>query len=159
MRLLLLLLLAIPLAAQDVFIPSAPMGIARNEGPVRAPVQKISFPSADARWIRIRSERFDILSSSSEARTRELVADVETLASALVGTSERFSHSRIRATVFVFDRRHDSQPYFDLLFAQKNGRAAGAYVRHDGGGVMIVDGSRKSGPLRRDDPGIRTAMH
>lgn len=153
--LLLVLVLATPIVAQDVLLPG---GLPRDRR-LLIPIRQIPFPSADARWIRIRSERFDILSSSSEARTRELVGDIETLAAALVGASERFSHSRIRATVFVFDRRRDSQPYFDLLFAQKSARAAGAYVRHDGGGVMIVDGSRKSGPLRRDDPGIRTAMH
>src|SRR5207253_1143304 len=55
-------------------------------------------------------------------------------------------------------RRHESQPYFDLLFGQENARNTGVYVRYEGGGTMIVDGSRKA-PFRGDDPGIRTAMH
>jgi tetratricopeptide (TPR) repeat protein len=157
-RLALLLVLSFPLLAQDVFVPPVPKGIA-YEGKVRTPARQIPFPSAESPWIRVRSERFDIVSNASEARTRELVADVETLAAALVDLSERFLPSRRRATVFIFERRRESQPFFDLLFAQENATAIGAYVRYDGGGVMIIDGSRKSGPLRRTDPGIRTAMH
>ena len=141
-----------------MFVPPVPKGIA-YEGKVRTPARQIPFPPAESAWIRVRSERFDILSNTSEARTRELVADVETLAAALVDMSDRFLPSRRRATVFVFDRRRESQPFFDLLFAQENATAIGAYVRYDGGGVMLVDGSRKSGRLRRTDPGIRTAMH
>jgi tetratricopeptide (TPR) repeat protein len=144
--------------AQDVFVPPVPKGIA-HEGKVRTPTHQIPFPSEESSWIRVRSERFDIVSNTSEARTRELVADVETLAAALMQVSERFLPSRRRATVFIFERRRESQPYFDLLFSQENARATGAYVRYDGGGVMIIDGSRKVGPLRRGDPGIRTAMH
>jgi tetratricopeptide (TPR) repeat protein len=157
-RLAFLLVLAFPLLGQDVFVPPVPKGIA-YEGKVRTPARQIPFLSAESAWIRVRSERFDILSNTTEERTRELVADVETLAAALVDVSERFHPSRRRATVFIFDRRRESQPFFDLLFAQQDAAAIGAYVRYDGGGVMIIDGSRKSGPLRRTDPGIRTAMH
>jgi tetratricopeptide (TPR) repeat protein len=144
--------------AQDVFVPPVPKGIARDGGKVRTPAHEIPFPDEEGTWMRVRSERFDILSNASEERTRELVAEVETLAAALMRASERFAPPRTRATVFVFDRRRDSQPYFDLLFAQENAKATGAYVRYDGGGTMIIDGSRRAGPLRRD-PGIRTAMH
>jgi hypothetical protein len=153
----LLLLLTLPLFAQDVFVPPVPKGIVRD-GKVRTPARQIPFPADDHTWIRVRSERFDVLSSATDARTRELVADMETLGAALTHTSERFAPTRGRATVFIFDRRRESQPYFDLLFATENARATGVYVRYDGGGTMIVDGSRKS-PFSGDDPGIRTAMH
>ena len=153
-------LCAVPgVTAQDVFVPPVPKGIARDSGKVRTPAREIPFPDEEGTWIRVRSERFDILSNASEERTRELVAEVETLAAALMRASERFAPPRTRATVFVFERRRDSQAYFDLLFAQENAKATGAYVRYDGGGTMIIDGSRRTGPLRRDDPGIRTAMH
>lgn len=142
-----------------MFVPPVPKGIARDGGKVRTPSRQIPFPAEDVAWIRVRSERFDIISSATEPRTRELVADVETLAAALMRTSERFAPPRTRATVFVFDRRRESQPYFDLLFNQENARATGAYVRYESGGTMIIDGSRKALPLKRNDPGIRTAMH
>lgn len=154
---LLLLLAAIPLA-QDVFVPPVPKGIARDGVRGQTQAREIPFPSEDATWIRVRSERFDILSNASEVRTRDLIADVETLAAALMQFSNRFAPARNRATVFVFDRRRDSQPFFDLLIAQENARPAGAYARFEGGGVMIIDGSRK-GRVRARDPGIRTAMH
>jgi tetratricopeptide (TPR) repeat protein len=152
-------LVSLPLFAQDVFVPPVPKGIARDGGRVRMPSGPIPFPDANATWIRVRSERFDILSDASEERTREIVSDVETLAAALTQRNERFAPSRRHAIVFIFEHRRESQPYFDLLFAQENARAVGAYVRYESGGTMIIDGSRKSGPLRRDDPGIRTAMH
>ncbi|MDP9194398.1 MAG: DUF1570 domain-containing protein [Acidobacteriota bacterium] len=157
-RLALLLALAIPLAAQDIFVPPVPKGIV-TEGKVRTPAREIPFPSDESPWIRVRSERFDILSNTTVGRTREIVADVETLAAALIEASERFLPSRRRATVFIFDRRKDSQPYFDLLFSPENARASGMYVRYDGGGVMIIDGAPKTGTRQRTDPGIRTAMH
>ncbi|HEX6640411.1 MAG TPA: DUF1570 domain-containing protein, partial [Thermoanaerobaculia bacterium] len=152
-------LVSLPLLAQDVFVPPVPKGIVRDGGKVRTPSGPIPFPDASATWIRVRSERFDILSDASEERTREIVSDVETLAAALTQRNERFAPSRRHATVFIFEHRRESQPYFDLLFAQENARAVGAYARYESGGTMIIDGSRKSGPLRRDDPGIRTAMH
>ena len=139
-------------------MPPVPKGIATDKtGRVRTPRGPISFPSEEATWVRVQSPRFDIISSASDTRTRELVADVETLAAALMNLSDRFAPSRKRATVFVFDKRRDSQPYFDLLFP--NAKATGAYVRYEGGGAMIVDGARRGGPLRGNDPGIRTAMH
>ena len=101
--------------AQDVFVPPVPKGIARDGGKVRTPAREIPFPDEEGTWIRVRSERFDILSNASEERTRELVAEVETLAAALMRASERFAPPRTRATVFVFDRRRDSQPYFVRL--------------------------------------------
>lgn len=141
-------------------MPPVPKGLARDTtGKVRTPLRAIPFPAEDGTWIRIRTERFDIISSATADRTRELAADVETLASALVRSNERFAPARTRATVFVFDRRKESQPYFDLLFGQENAKPTGVYVRYDGGGTMVVDGSRRGGPLQRNDPGIRTAMH
>lgn len=148
----LLLLLALPLGAQDVFVPPVPKGILR-EGKVRKPIREIPFPSEERPWIRLVSDRFVIYSSASEEKTRGVAADAETLATALMRTNDRFAAARNKATVFIFDRRRDSQPYFDLLFARENVKATGAYVRHDGGGTMFIDASRVGNGIER------TAMH
>ncbi|HYH09241.1 MAG TPA: hypothetical protein VEK11_19500 [Thermoanaerobaculia bacterium] len=144
MKYLLTLLLTFPLAAQDVFVPPVPKGIAR-EGKVRTP-REIPFPSEDGEWLRVQSPRFDVISSATNDRTRELVKDIETLANALGAPVSS------RATLFLFAKRRESQPYFDLLFASAGATSAGAYVRHDGGGTMFIDGARG----RRIE---RTAMH
>lgn len=144
MKLLLVLLLAFPLAAQDVFVPPVPKGIAKD-GKVRTP-RPIPFPSEETEWVRMTSPRFDVISSAGNDRTRELVKDIETLANALG------SPNTSRATLFLFAKRRESQPYFDLLFAKEGANSTGAYVRHDGGGTMFIDGSRG----RRIE---RTAMH
>ena len=149
---LLLLLLAFPLAAQtDVYVPPVPIGIAQD-GKIRKPKQPIAFPSEERRWIRLRSARFDLISSANNERTRDIAGDLDTLASALMRANPRFQPADKPATVFVFESRRESQPYFDLLFARDNARATGAYVRHSGGGTMFIDGSRR-GRFER------TAMH
>lgn len=145
-----LLLAALPLVAQDVYVPPVPIGIA-GEGRVRTPQGPIPFPSDKTEWIRVRSPRFDVISSADPDRTRDIVGDLDTLGTAL----ERANPSRpaqTPATVFIFGNRRESQPYFDLLFAKENARATGAYVRHHGGGTMFIDGSRR-GRFER------TAMH
>lgn len=125
-----------------------PKGIAR-EGKVRT-TGEIPFPSEKSRWVRVRTDRYDVISNASDSRTRAIVADLETLASAL--TSGPLGGRRgPRSTVFIFGKRRESQPYFNLLFASEMARATGAYVRHGGGGTMFIDGSR---------PRIeRTALH
>ncbi len=136
--------------AQDVYVPPVPIGIARD-GKARVPKRPIPFPSADERWVRVRTPHFDIISSASEERTRAIASDLETLASALLQTSARFEVSRTPPTIVVFGRRRESQPYFDLLIGQEGTAVTGVYVRHDGGGTMFVDGGR--GQFER------TAMH
>ena len=83
-----------------------------------------------------------MISGANENRTRDIAADLDTLASALMRANPRFAPAATPATVFVFEKRRESQPYFDLLFARENARATGAYVRHDGGGTMFIDASR-----------------
>jgi tetratricopeptide (TPR) repeat protein len=148
---LLAVLLAIPLGAQDVYVPPVPIGIA-GEGQVRKPQGPIPFPAPERRWIRLRSARFDVISSANDVRTRDIAADLDTLASALMRANPRFAPAATPATVFVFEKRRESQPYFDLLFARENARATGAYIRHGGGGTMFVDASTR-GRFER------TAMH
>jgi len=149
--LLLILSCAPVLGAQDVFIPPIPTGIVKD-GKLRTPKQPIPFPSANGRWIRVRVGRFDVISSASEQRTREIVSDIQTLASALTRSSARFEQRGVQTTVFVFEKRRESQPYFDLLLARERASATGAYVRHAGGGTMFIDGSHR-GRIER------TAMH
>ena len=150
-RLSLSLALLLTLSAAAQYVPPVPIGIG-GDGQVRKPQGPIPFPAADRRWIRLRSARFDVISSANDVRTRDIAADLDTLASALIRANPRFAPAATPATVFVFEKRRESQPYFDLLFARQNARATGAYVRHGGGGTMFVDASSR-GRFER------TAMH
>ena len=138
-----MLLLALVLTlAQDVFVPPVPRGIAR-EGKVRTAKQPIPFPRENQKWIRVRSQRFDVLSSANEARTRDIAGDLESLAAALTQVSPRLESARFPTTVFVFGSRRESQPYFDLLTGMEGTNLSGLHVRHGGGGTMFIDGSRR----------------
>lgn len=135
--LLLALLLALPSLAQDVYVPPVPIGI-RGEGKTRTPKRPIPFPAEDENWVRVHSARFDILSSATEEKTLAIARDLETLASALGAPTV----SQQPATIFVFAKRRESQPYFDLLIGRENTPVTGVYVRHEGGGTMFIDAAR-----------------
>lgn len=151
-RLLLLVLLATSLIAQDVYVPPVPIGIARD-GKVRKVRTPIAFPGEETRWIRVRSEHYDVISSASEERTRAIVGDLETLASVLTKVSTRFRSGNTATTVLVFANRAESVPYFELLLDRSRPAATGMYVRHEDGGTMFIDAARTRAPIER------TAMH
>lgn len=151
-RVLLLLLLATATVAQDVYVPPVPIGIKRD-GKVRKPKSPIAFPDERTPWIRVRSAHYDVLSNAGEEHTREVVRDLETLASILTETSTRFRSAAVPTTVLVFADRKESEPYFELLLGRDKPAATGLYVRHSGGGTMFIDGSRRRQRIEK------TAMH
>lgn len=133
-------------------MPPVPIGI-RGDGKVRKAKTPIAFPSPETQWFRVRSERYDVISSASEEHTLGIVADLETLASVLTKISSRFRSGAVPATVLVFANRNESLPYFELLLGREEPGATGLYVRHAGGGTMFIDASRRRQPIER------TAMH
>jgi hypothetical protein len=151
-RIAVLLVVAAATLAQDVYVPPVPIGV-RREGKVRAVKTPIAFPDADTSWIRLRSEHYDVISSASEEHTRDIVTDLETVASALTGVSSRFRSGAVATTVLIFADRDESLPYFELLLGRANPAATGLYVRHEGGGTMFIDASRRRSPIEK------TAMH
>ena len=151
-RVLLSLFLASATLAEDVYTPPVPIGI-RRDGKVRSAKSPIQFPDADSSWIRIRSEHYDVMSSAGVEHTTDIVGDLETLASVLTKASPRFRTSPVPTTVLVFDRRKESQPYFELLLGREGTPATGLYVRHGGGGTMFIDASRRRQRIEK------TALH
>ena len=146
----LLLLLATSVAATDVYVPPVPIGIA-SDAKIRD-AKPIPLPGERASWIRVRTPLFDLISSADKRRTDRIARELETLAATLNHLRSRPGRTPAAATtVFVFSKRRESQPYFDLLLGRDNSRATGVYVRHDGGGTMFVDAAQ----LRFE----RTAMH
>jgi tetratricopeptide (TPR) repeat protein len=137
--------------AADVFVPPAPRGILRD-GQARSAKTPIEFPDPAQTWIRVRSAHFDVVSSVAEGRTRAMVRELETLNGALTQDSPRFRRSTVPTRVYLFSRRRESQPYFDLLLNQAKAPVTGLFVRHDKGGAMILDGGRAWGSNR-------TALH
>jgi len=138
-----LLLTAFLVLAQDVFVPPVPRGIARD-GKVRSVPQPIPFPRETQPWIRVRTPLFDVISSANDVRTRAIAGDLESLAAALTEAAPRFAKAAQPTTVFVFNSRRESQPYFELLTAMEGTNVSGLYVRHDAGGSMFIDGARRN---------------
>lgn len=151
-RSLIPLLLATTLAAQDVYVPPVPIGIAR-EGKIRKARTPIAFPDERTEWIRVRTQHYDVISSAPEEETRGIVTDLETLVSVLTRISPRFRSGTLATTVLVFAERRESLPYFELMLGRTSPGATGLYVRHGNTGTMFIDASRRRTPIER------TAMH
>lgn len=137
------LLLALVLAstaayAQDVFVPPVLKGI-KGDGVARRADKPIPFPAADEAWILGRTRHFTLISSAGEKRTRAIAADLETLAAALAQLTPKFSTSSPAPTrVFLFSRRSEVQPYFDMLINRRDANVTGVFVSQKTGGSMIV---------------------
>lgn len=148
-RFLLSLLIAVPLAAQ--YVPPVPIGI-KGEGQTRKPKSPIPFPAENEEWIRVRSTYFDLISSASESKTRNIAEELEKLTAALTQTSSRFRRSPHPTRIFVFEKRRESQPYFDLLLGREKTPVTGLFIRYGGEGTMIIDSERRW-------KGDRTPLH
>jgi hypothetical protein len=153
LRILLPLLLATATLAQDVYVPPVPIGVKRDGSKVRQVKSPIAFPDEQKQWIRIRSEHYDVFSNAGDDHTRDIVGNLETLASVLTGTSTRFRSAAVPTTVLIFADRNESEPYFELLLGREKPNATGLYVRHPAGGTMFIDASRRRQPIEK------TAMH
>jgi tetratricopeptide (TPR) repeat protein len=140
--LLLGLLLAPNAYPQDVFVPPVLKGI-KGDGVARRADKPIPFPAADEEWLLGRTRHFTLISSAGQRRTRAIAADLETLAAALAQLTPKFSTSSPAPTrVFLFSRRSEVQPYFDMLINRRDANVTGVFVSHKIGGSMIV----KTGP-------------
>lgn len=138
-----LLVAAFLILAQDVFVPPVPIGVGRD-AKVRTVKKPIPFPRETDTWLRVRTPHFDVISNANEKRTREIAGDLESLAAALTTSVSRFQVARHPTTIFVFARRRESQPYFELLTGVDRTKVSGLYVRHGSGGAMFIDGSTNS---------------
>jgi len=100
------------------------------------------LPDTEQPWARIVTTHFDIISSSGDRRTRDLARDLETLAAALADirpAATPTTHTR----VFVFARRREVQPYFDLLMHREKADVSGAFVAQSNRATMFIDDSRR----------------
>lgn len=107
-------------------------GVARHSGP-------IPFPAADEAWQRVTSKHFDFISAAGEKRTREMAEQLETLASALGRLNPRFDVSRSERThVYVFARKNEAQPYFDMLVSRPDAHVNGLFVSQKSNSAIIM---------------------
>ncbi len=107
-------------------------GRARHSGP-------IPFPAADEAWQRVTSTHFDFISAAGEKRTREMAEQLETLASALGRLNPRFDVNRgERTRVYVFARKSEVQPYFDMLVSRADAHVNGLFVSQKSNSAIIM---------------------
>ncbi|HKS22406.1 MAG TPA: tetratricopeptide repeat protein [Thermoanaerobaculia bacterium] len=107
-------------------------GVARRSGP-------IPFPAADEAWQRVTSKHFDFVSAAGEKRTREMAEQLETLAAALGRLNPRFDVVRSERThVYVFARKSEVQPYFDMLVSRPDAHVNGLFVSQKNNSAIIM---------------------
>ena len=126
------------------FVPPVLKGV-QPEGRGRHARGPVPFPDAKEEWIRVRTPHFDIISSAGEKRTGEMARNLETLAAALNDVQPRLRLADVTTRVFLFTRRRESQPYFDLLLNTDHASASGVYVAQKSQGSMLIDASAYHG--------------
>ena len=126
--------------AQLVFTPPVKIGVA-GEGKVRSVSAPIPFPAGNEKWFRVVTPRFDIVSSATDYRTREVARDLETLATALHELQPESHAAAPRTRVVIFARRRDAQPYFDAMMQRDMATVGGLFMGRNERGVMLIDGS------------------
>jgi tetratricopeptide (TPR) repeat protein len=126
-------------AARAQFVPPVLKGV-KGDGTPRQINEPIPFPAADEAWLLARSKHFVFISSADERRTREVAAELETLASALTQVDSTFSAPEAMPTrVILFTRERESRPYFDTLLNHREGNTSGVFVKLGDGGSMLIN--------------------
>ncbi|HEX9161779.1 MAG TPA: tetratricopeptide repeat protein [Thermoanaerobaculia bacterium] len=132
------LVLFVALSAPAQFVPPVPKTV--TGGRELHKTFEIPLPSPKQQWVRARSPHFLALSGAGERRTREVVAELESVASALQQIDpQHFTAEAEPARLILFGRGREAAPYFDLLLGH---RTPGAFVRSpEGSGTMLIDAS------------------
>jgi tetratricopeptide (TPR) repeat protein len=126
------------LSASAQYIPPIPKSVSGTRALHRT--GDIPLPPANERWVRARSRHFLTISGAPSWRTRQVVSELETVASALREVDPHFAAGAAPTRMILFPRSRDAAPYLDLLVGN---RTAGAFVVSPGGdGTMLIDGSR-----------------
>ncbi|HEY3056484.1 MAG TPA: DUF1570 domain-containing protein, partial [Thermoanaerobaculia bacterium] len=126
------------LGASAQYVPPVPRTISGRRSLNRQ--HDIPLPPPKQQWVRARSAHFLTISGAGERRTREVVTELETVASALRQVDPRFAMESEPTRLILFARSRDGAPYFELLLARQ--RSPGAFVMSpDGNGTMLVDSS------------------
>jgi tetratricopeptide (TPR) repeat protein len=139
--LLFAIVLSTAVAAHAQYVPPVLKGL-KGEGTPRQINGPIPFPAANERWLLARSRHFVFISSADERRTRNVAAELETLAAALTQVDATFSASSSAPTrVILFTNNRESRPYFDMLLNRRDSTVSGVFVsQREGGSMLINDG-------------------
>lgn len=139
-------------AARPGFVPPELKGL-RGDNAARRANGPIPFPAEDERWIEVRSKHFDFISAAGEKKTRAMAQDLETLAAALSRLNPAFVDAQPAPTrVFLFTRRKEAQPYFDMLMNRRDASVSGIFVTQDtSASIVMLTGFRAAND--------RTAFH
>jgi tetratricopeptide (TPR) repeat protein len=131
-------------AALAQYVPPVLKGV-QGEGKARQAQGPIPFPADDEAWQRVTSKHFVFVSAAGEKRTREMAEDLETLAAALGRLNPRFDAAGGAPTyVYVFSKKKEVQPYFDMLVNRSNANVTGLFVsqKNNAAILMLAGGSR-----------------
>ena len=98
-------------------------------------------PPEDAKWIRVDTEHFTLLSNASERRTETIGGNLELLRQALEGTTKGFTlNSPLDTRIYVFADEASFRP-FNLGTNGKPDNLSGYFVGTPDGNYVAFDAS------------------
>jgi len=131
---------------QPGYVPPQLKGL-RGDGVARRIDGPMPLPDAGEAWIEARSKHFDFISAAGEKKTKAMAEDLETLAAALGRlNATTFAAARPEPTrIFLFTKRREVQPYFDMLLNRRDASVSGIFVTLDSGSsIVMLTGFRAS---------------
>jgi len=130
---------------QPGFVPPQLKGL-KGDGVARRAEGPIPFPAADEAWIEVRSKHFTFISAAGEKKTRVIAENLETLAAALGRLHTTFATARPEPTpVYLFTRRREVQPYFDMLLNHRDATVSGIFVaQNTSAAIVMITGVRSA---------------
>ncbi|HXH37506.1 MAG TPA: tetratricopeptide repeat protein, partial [Thermoanaerobaculia bacterium] len=126
-------------SAHAQYVPPVAKNIT-NDGTLRQTNGPIPLPAADETWLLARSKHFVFISSADEKRTRMVDLELEKLASALTQVDSTFGAPSATPTrIFLFTRRRESEPYFEILMNRRDPEVSSVFVSRPDGGSMLIN--------------------
>jgi len=131
---------------QPGYVPPQLEGL-RGDNAARRADGPMPLPAANEPWIEARSKHFVFISAAGEKKTKAMAEDLETLAAALGRlNATTFAAARPEpARIFLFTKRREVQPYFDMLLNRRDASVSGIFVTQDAGAsIVMLTGFRSS---------------
>jgi len=123
---------------QPGFVPPQLKGL-KGEGVARRADGPIPLPAENEPWIEARSKHFVFISAAGVAKTKTMAQNLETLAAALGRLNATFDAARPEPTrIFLFTRRREVQPYFDLLLNRRDATVSGIFVTQNTSSSIVM---------------------
>ena len=112
------------------------------------PAAALDLPRTNEKWISLRVDELEIISSAPAAATIAIAEDLVRMRAAIGEVTRLKVRSPLTTKVFVFATERAFAPYCDLVFQRDAENIAGVFVGRDDGNFILFRADAQSGSSR-----------